>query len=137
MLNNELLDLVVVESDFGNQTVAELESALAMFKDSKPTLLHFLWIGRDVPASELTRNEKEELLDKLQGFGLVQITRRTEVKQSGFGGTYITTTPPTVTYGLTDDGRQFLLRLRLEVNKQSGAGEKSPGGGNLLNEAKD
>jgi Domain of unknown function (DUF4062) len=138
MLGDELIDSAVVERDFGNETLGELESVLTLFKDSKPTLLHLLWLCRDVLASEYVLNQQEELFDRLRDFGLVEITRRTKAEQAGLGGNFITVAPPTVSYGLTDDGRRFLLRLRLELKRRAEAGGKVRWDDkNLLNEAKD
>jgi hypothetical protein len=77
-----VIDLRVVERDFGDETVNELESVLAMFEDSKPSLLHLLWLYRDALASEYSFEVEEKLFDKLRGFGLVEITRRTKAEQS-------------------------------------------------------
>jgi Domain of unknown function (DUF4062) len=123
MLRNELIDLSIVERDFEKEAVDELESDVAMFKDSKPSLLHLLWLCRDALASEYSFSEQEELLDRLRGFGLVEITERSKAERSGHSGIMMTMTPAFVSYGLTDDGRQFLLRLRLELSRQAGVGE--------------
>jgi Domain of unknown function (DUF4062) len=127
MLNSELLDLTAVERDFGKETVAELQSASAMFGAAKPTLLQFLWIGRDFMASGFVRNSEEELVDKLVAFGLLAITERSKEERTGLGSVFITIKPAFVRYGLTQDGRQFLLRLRLEMNKRLGGLPGKPG----------
>jgi hypothetical protein len=125
MLRNELIDLSIVERDFGKGRVDELESDVAVFKDSKPSLLHLLWLCRDALASEYSLSEREELFDRLRGFGLVEITGRSKGQPSVFSGVMLT--PAFVSYGLTDDGRRFLLRLKLELNRRAGAGGKSSG----------
>lgn len=124
MLRDEVIDLRIVDEDFGNEIVSALEACQAMFEDSKPSLLHLLWVCRDALASECGFGAQEKLFDRLRGFGLVEIKRRTMPLTFATG---LTPESPAVTYGLTDDGRLFLLRLRLELSRQAGAGEKSLG----------
>jgi hypothetical protein len=124
MLHDELIDLGTVGRDFGDEAVSEIESDVAMFKDSKPSLLHLFWFCRDALGREYTFNEQEELFDRLRGFGLTDITRRTKAELSSYGGIRLST-PAAVTYGFTRDGKQFLLRLRLELDRRAAVEGKS------------
>jgi len=123
MLRDEVIDLRIVDEDFGNEMVSALEACKAMFDDSKPSLLHLLWVCRDALASEYGFGAQEKLFDRLRGFGLV------EIKRQRMTPTYVTGLAPegpAVTYGLTHDGRQFLLRLRLGLSRRAGSWGKIP-----------
>jgi hypothetical protein len=94
LLNTEELEL----EELGETTAQAITKRVSFLKDPKPTLLHFLWVHRNALAEgyypALTAHIR--YFQTLITFGLVL--------QS----------PDDSKLYLSEDGRQFLLRLRLE-----------------------
>lgn len=102
----EMLEALLREEIPGNlqpQVKEEIKSRISEsatpFKDSKPSLLHFLWIYQpELREGKHWSDRANSFYDgfrSLEHFGVV-------VRNAATGG-----------YFLTDDGRQFLLRLRV------------------------
>ncbi len=110
-----LLDEEINLGDLDPQAASTINDSLPRFNNSKPSLLHLLWVFRDaLVGSGFMKSEgdaKWKDLDKLQGFGLVEVTIRT---RGDFG-------PGLLRYGLTDDGKRFLLRLKAKIKTPDGA----------------
>jgi hypothetical protein len=115
MLLDEELDLSVWGPEMRNALSANFR-----FNSSKPSLLDFFWVLRDALAgSGIARQEGDKSwggLDRLQGFGLVEVSRTT------ITGAFANT----LWYGLRDEGRRFLLRLKAKIKAEDALSSSDP-----------
>jgi hypothetical protein len=97
------------------------------FNSLKPSLLDFFWALRDVLAgSGYAREEGVKAwrdLDRLQAFGLVEVSRTTP--KGSFSDI--------VRYGLTDEGKRFLLRLKAKIKAEDELSRPDPASGIVEN----
>ena len=103
-----LLNKSKLNTSFLDEEKRRKVNAIAgIFGDTEPSILHLFWMlsgaFRDSQFIPFTDDKKYSLTIKLEEFGLVELDRR--VSQNISGARY---------YTLTEAGKQFLLRLRLE-----------------------
>jgi Domain of unknown function (DUF4062) len=118
MLSDEEINF----NDLHPQALSAINDS-SLFNNSKPSLPHFLWVFRDdLVGSGIAKSvgdQKWKDLDKLQGFGLVEFAFRT------LGANH----PAIVMYGLTDEGKRFLLRLRAKIKAEDRLSLSNPANG--------
>jgi hypothetical protein len=99
-------------SDLGEENISNLRAVADLFGDPEPALLHSFWMlsggfrRKGTIADDDEKNMRLAL--KLEEFGLVE---RDEEESAKVGRR-------SHVYGLTECGKQFLLRLRLERNTE-------------------
>jgi hypothetical protein len=118
MLLDEPIDL-----DLSPEWQSAMKDSLR-FNTSKPGLLDFLWFFRDALASgsgfaKMEGDKAWSDLDRLHGFGLVEVLRTTAA------GAVV----DTLWYRLTDEGKRFLLRLRAKAKAEDELSRPDPANG--------
>jgi hypothetical protein len=120
---DEMYQMLLDEKiDFGGwrPNYQTLMIANSRFNTSKPSLLDLFWFFRDpLAGSGFVKMEGDKDwsdLDRLHGFGLVEVSRTTAT------GNVV----DTLRYGLTDEGKRFLLRLKAKIKAEDELSRPDP-----------
>lgn len=105
LLATTYIDISEIADD---EEINNLKTVASIFGESEPGFLHIFWVMSEAFKHSAAIDEDEEqnvmIASKLEDFGLIEIDEKAK-KVSGFRD-----------YKLTESGRRFLLRLRLERN---------------------